>query len=93
MPTTTRRQKNNTQASIANDKASKNENTPSDRLEEPGVGSAASSVNTDTISASPSPSPSPMHKNPPKIRPIVSGCQGPTERISSFLDLILQPIV
>ena len=26
-----------------------------------------------------------LHKNPHGIRPIVSGCSGPTERISSFI--------
>ena len=31
-----------------------------------------------------------LHKNPHGIRHIVSGCSGPTERISSFLD---QPLV
>ena len=28
----------------------------------------------------------------PVGRPIISGCDGPTERISSFVDYILQPI-
>ena len=33
-----------------------------------------------------------IHK-PNKVgRPIISGCEGPTERISSFLDYLLQPI-
>ena len=32
-----------------------------------------------------------MHKDPKKLRPIVSGCNGPTERISNFLDTLLQP--
>lgn len=32
-----------------------------------------------------------MHKNPKKLRPIVSGCNGPTEHISSFIDTLLQP--
>lgn len=32
-----------------------------------------------------------MHKDPKKLRPIVSGCNGPTERISSFIDTLLQP--
>ena len=34
-----------------------------------------------------------IHKNPYGIRPIVSGCAGPTEGISSYVDAILQPIV
>ena len=34
-----------------------------------------------------------LHKNPHGIRPIVSGCSGPTERISSFLDHIIKPLV
>ena len=34
-----------------------------------------------------------LHKQPHKIRPIVSGCNGPTESVSAFLDSILQPIV
>ena len=34
-----------------------------------------------------------LHKNPPGIRPIVSGCSGPTENISSFLDYIIKPLV
>ncbi len=33
-----------------------------------------------------------MHKTPPGIRPIVSGCDGPTESISRFADYILQPL-
>ena len=33
-----------------------------------------------------------MHKTPPGIRPIVSGCNGPTESISRFVDYLLQPI-
>ena len=32
-----------------------------------------------------------MHKDPKKLRPIVSGCNGPTEHISSFVDTLLQP--
>lgn len=32
-----------------------------------------------------------IHKNPYGIRPIVSGTNGPTERISAFLDHFLQP--
>lgn len=34
-----------------------------------------------------------LHKNPYKIRPIVSGIEGPTEHLSAFLDTILKPIV
>ena len=34
-----------------------------------------------------------LHKNPHGIRPIVSGCSAPTERISSFLDHIIKPLV
>ena len=34
-----------------------------------------------------------LHKNPHGIRPIVSGCSGPTERISSFIDHIIKPLV
>ena len=34
-----------------------------------------------------------IHKNPPSIRPIVSGCNGPTEKISAFLDHYLKPLV
>ena len=33
-----------------------------------------------------------IHKNPPTARPIVSGCDGPTERISAYLDHWLQPM-
>ena len=33
-----------------------------------------------------------IHKKTPVGRPIVSGSSGPTERISSFVDLLLQPI-
>ena len=33
-----------------------------------------------------------IHKPTPVGRPIISGCDGPTERISSFIDHILQPI-
>ena len=33
-----------------------------------------------------------MHKPIPVGRPIISGCDGPTERISSFVDTLLQPI-
>ena len=33
-----------------------------------------------------------IHKNPPTARPIVSGCGGPTERISAYLDHWLQPL-
>ena len=33
-----------------------------------------------------------IHKNAPVGRPIVSGSSGPTERISSFVDSLLQPI-
>ncbi len=34
-----------------------------------------------------------IHKNPIAVRPIVSGCGGPTEKISQFLDFHLQPHV
>ena len=34
-----------------------------------------------------------LNKNPIAVRPIVSGIGGPTEKISSFLDYFLQPIV
>ena len=33
-----------------------------------------------------------IHKNLPSARPIVSGCSGPTERISAYLDHWLQPL-
>ena len=33
-----------------------------------------------------------IHKPNPVGRPIISCCEGPTERISSFVDLLLQPI-
>ena len=33
-----------------------------------------------------------VHKANPVGRPIISGCEGPTERISSFVDSLLQPI-
>lgn len=33
-----------------------------------------------------------IHKPIPVGRPIISGCEGPTERISSFVDNVLQPI-
>ena len=33
-----------------------------------------------------------IHKNPPSARPIVSGCGGPTEKISAYLDHWLQPL-
>ena len=33
-----------------------------------------------------------IHKNPPTARPIVSGCDGPTESISAYLDHWLQPL-
>ena len=33
-----------------------------------------------------------IHKPKPVGRPIISGCSGPTERISSFVDRLLQPI-
>ena len=33
-----------------------------------------------------------IHKVHPVGRPIISGCEGPTERISSFVDSLLQPI-
>ena len=34
-----------------------------------------------------------IHKNPIAVRPIVSGCGGPTEKISQLIDLQLQPCV
>ncbi len=34
-----------------------------------------------------------IHKNPIAVRPIVSGCGGPTEKISQLVDLHLQPHV
>ena len=34
-----------------------------------------------------------IHKTVPAARPIISGCEGPTERISSFVDSLLQPIM
>ena len=34
-----------------------------------------------------------LHKNPISVRPIVSGIGGITERISSFLDHFLQPVL
>ncbi len=34
-----------------------------------------------------------IHKTPIAVRPIVSGCGGPTERISEFIDIHLQPLV
>jgi len=34
-----------------------------------------------------------IHKNPIAVRPIVSGCGGPTEKISQLVDLHLQPFV
>ena len=33
-----------------------------------------------------------IHKNPPTARPIVSGCDGPTERISAYLHHWLHPL-
>ena len=33
-----------------------------------------------------------LHKPTPVGRPIISGCDSPTERLSSFLDRLLQPI-
>ena len=33
-----------------------------------------------------------IHKPTPVGRPIISGCGGPTERLSSFVDRLLQPI-
>ena len=33
-----------------------------------------------------------IHKPNPVGRPIISGCEGPTERISSFVNYLLQPI-
>ena len=34
-----------------------------------------------------------IHKPTPVGRPIVSGCDGPTEKLSAFIDKLLQPIV
>ena len=34
-----------------------------------------------------------IHKNPISVRPIVSGCGGPTKRISQLVDLHLKPFV
>ena len=34
-----------------------------------------------------------IHKTPQGFRPNVSGCSGPTEKISAYVDRILQPIV
>lgn len=34
-----------------------------------------------------------LHKTPVSVRPIVSGCSGPTENCSAFLDFYLQPLV
>lgn len=36
--------------------------------------------------------PTKIHKPTVTGRPIISGCEGPTERISSFVDTLLQPI-
>ena len=33
-----------------------------------------------------------IHNPNPVERPIISGCDNPTERISSFVDYLLQPI-
>ena len=33
-----------------------------------------------------------IHKPTPVGRPIISGCDGPTERISAFVDQLIQPI-
>ena len=33
-----------------------------------------------------------MHKTIPVGNPIISGCEGPTERLSSFVDKLIQPI-
>jgi len=33
-----------------------------------------------------------IHKPTPVSRPVISGCDSPTERISSFVDHLLQPI-
>ena len=33
-----------------------------------------------------------IHKPTPVERPIISGCSGPTERISAFVDHLIQPI-
>ena len=33
-----------------------------------------------------------IHKPTPVARPIISGCDGPTERISAFVDHLIQPI-
>ena len=36
--------------------------------------------------------PTKIHKAKPVGRPIISGCDGPTERLSSFVDRLIQPI-
>ena len=33
-----------------------------------------------------------IHKPTPVGRPIISGCDGPTERLSSFVERLIQPI-
>ena len=33
-----------------------------------------------------------IHKSTPVGRPIISGCDGPTELLSSFVDRLIQPI-
>ena len=33
-----------------------------------------------------------IHKPTPVGRPIISGCDGPTEKLSAFIDKLLQPI-
>ena len=33
-----------------------------------------------------------IHKPKPVGRPIISGCEGPTEKISSFVDSLIQPV-
>lgn len=34
-----------------------------------------------------------LHKTPRDVRPIISGCEGPTEKVSALLDYFLQPLV
>ena len=34
-----------------------------------------------------------LHKNPISFRPIVSGCSGPTESVSAYIDHFLQPYI
>ena len=47
---------------------------------------------SDTKSASHSNTLTKIHKPTPVGRPIISGCDGPTEKLSAFIDKLLQPI-